>query len=65
MSAADSTKELHAKLFEHLEAAQAIADESGDANVAYLIECTLDQLRAAQWPASDPAFDLPPGRERA
>jgi hypothetical protein len=62
MSRADHTKELRAKLVEHLEAAQAIADETGDTTVAYAIECALDQLRAAQWPASDPNFDVPSKR---
>lgn len=62
MTAADRTKELRAKLFEHLESAQAIADETGDGTVAYMIECALDQLRAAQWPASNPNFDVPPKR---
>ena len=47
---------MRAELFWHLEVAQGIADETGDNAVGYLIEGALDQLRASQWPASNPDF---------
>jgi hypothetical protein len=48
---------LRAKLMEHLEAAQALADETKDGVVGYLVESALDQLRADTWPGN---LDLPP-----
>jgi hypothetical protein len=42
---------------EHLEAAQALADETRDGIVGYMIECALDQLRADTWPGN---LDGPP-----
>jgi hypothetical protein len=48
---------LRAKLMEHLEAAQALADETQDGVVGYLVESALDQLRADTWPGN---LDLPP-----
>jgi hypothetical protein len=41
--------ELRVKLMEHLEAAQALADETRDGIVGYMIESALDQLRADTW----------------
>jgi hypothetical protein len=46
-----------AKLMEHLEAALALADETKDGVVGYLVESALDQLRAATWPGN---LDVPP-----
>jgi hypothetical protein len=48
---------LRAKLMEHLEAAQALADETKDGVVGYLVESALDQSRAGTWPGN---LDLPP-----
>jgi hypothetical protein len=51
--------ELRAKLMEHLEAAQALADETRDGAVGFYIESALDQLRADTWPGN---LDVPPKR---
>jgi hypothetical protein len=48
--------ELRAKLMEHLEAAQALADETRDGVVGYMVERALDQLRADTWPGN---LDIP------
>jgi hypothetical protein len=52
--------ELRAKLMEHLEAAQSLADETRDGVVGYMVECALDQLRADTWPGN---LDVPPRRK--
>ena len=52
MKTPDQLKALREKLIQHLESAQALADETGDANAGYLIEMELDQIRSAHWPAS-------------
>jgi hypothetical protein len=41
--------ELRTKLMEHLEAAQALADETKDGAVGFYIESALDQLLADTW----------------
>jgi hypothetical protein len=51
--------QLRAKLMEHLEAAQALADETRDGVVGYMVERALDQLRADSWPGN---LDVPPRR---
>lgn len=48
-------RELREKLLEHLEAALAITDETGDALAGYLVESAIDHVRASQWPL----FDVP------
>lgn len=48
---------LRAKMIEHLEAALALADETGDGMPGYLIECALDAIRAETWPGN---LDIPP-----
>jgi hypothetical protein len=53
---------LRAKLMDHLEAALAIADETKDGAVGYLVESALDQLRAETWPGN---LDLPPRNFRS
>jgi hypothetical protein len=47
------------KMIEHLEAALALADETGDGAAGYMIEAALDTVRAEMWPAN---LDLPPRR---
>src|SRR5437762_2378683 len=51
-----------ARQAEHLEAAPALADESGDATTGDVIECALDALRAGMWPGN---VDLPPARRQS
>jgi hypothetical protein len=55
-------KELRGKMLEHLEAALACSDEAQDGVAGYLIECAMDEVRQAQWPALDPRRDLDSGR---
>jgi hypothetical protein len=50
---------LRAKLMDHLEAALALADETKDGVVGYLVESALDQLRADTWPGN---LDVPSRR---
>ena len=50
-------KELRAKMIEHLDAAQALADETRDSTTGFLIKRVLDLARADQWPALDPRFE--------
>jgi hypothetical protein len=59
MRTANEIARLRTKLIEQLEAAQATADELGDGVPTYLIECALDELRAATWPGN---LDVPPRR---
>jgi hypothetical protein len=54
----EKIKELRGKMIEHLEAAQALADETRDSTTGYLIERALDAARADQWPALDPRYDI-------
>jgi hypothetical protein len=57
MTFADGIKIKRAKLMEHLEAALALADDTKDGVVGYLVESALGQLRADIWPGN---LDLPP-----
>jgi len=57
MHSPEKIKGLRAKLIEHLDAAQALADETRDVMTAYIIECALGSVRADQWP-SLPRLDL-------
>lgn len=57
MHSPEKIKLLRAKMIEHLDAAQALADETQDTTTGYLIERALDAARADQWPALDPRFD--------
>lgn len=50
-------KQMRAKMIEHLEAALALADETRDGSVGYLIEMALDTIRADQWPHLDPNIE--------
>jgi hypothetical protein len=52
----EKRSELRTKLMEHLEAAQALADETRDGAVSYMVERALDQLRADTWPGN---LDVP------
>ncbi|MEA2880546.1 MAG: hypothetical protein QOF14_5742 [Hyphomicrobiales bacterium] len=45
--------ELRARALEHLEAARACMDESGDGMGNYLIERAIDEITSQQWPALD------------
>jgi hypothetical protein len=45
------------KMIEHLEAALALADETGDGTAGYMIEAALDTIRSEMWPAN---LDFPP-----
>jgi hypothetical protein len=47
-------KQLRSKALEHLEAARACLDESGDSVGNYLVERTIDEVTSQQWPALDP-----------
>jgi hypothetical protein len=58
MHSPEKIKELCAKMIEHLDAAQALADETRDSTTGYLVELALDSARADQWPALDPRFDV-------
>lgn len=58
MHSPEKIKELRAKMIEHLDAAQALADETRDSTTGYLVEPALDSARADQWPALDPRFDV-------
>jgi hypothetical protein len=51
-------KELRAKLLEHLEAAQACADEAQESEAGYLIGQALDWLHSNHWPSLDPNLEL-------
>jgi hypothetical protein len=44
-------------MIEHLEAALALADETGDGTTGYLIDSALDMIRAKTLPDN---LDLPP-----
>jgi hypothetical protein len=48
---AERLTRLRAKALEHLEAARACIDETGDATSNYLIERAIDELTSQQWPA--------------
>src|SRR4051812_26000032 len=56
----EKIKELRGKMIQHLDAAQALADETQDSMTGYLIERALDSARADQWPALDARFDARP-----
>jgi hypothetical protein len=47
------------KMIEHLEAALALTDETGDGTAGYMIEAALDTIRSEMWPAN---LDRPPGK---
>jgi hypothetical protein len=60
MKSPEEIARLRSKMIEHLEAALALADETGDGTTGYLIESALDALRAMgahMWPGN---LDLPP-----
>jgi len=47
-------RQLRTKALEHLEAARACLDESGDRVGNYLVERAIDEVTSQQWPALDP-----------
>jgi hypothetical protein len=53
----EEVRVLRVKAIEHLEAALAITDRIGDQVSGFLIERSLDQMRADTWPGS---LDVPP-----
>jgi hypothetical protein len=61
MKSPEEKARLRAKMIEHLEAALALADETGDGTTGYLIESALDAIRAESWPGN---LDLPPPRSK-
>jgi hypothetical protein len=58
MHNSEKIKELRTTMIEHLDAAQALADETRDSTTGFLIERALDSARADQWPALDSRFDV-------
>ena len=40
------------KMIEHLEAALALTDKTGDGTAGYMIEAALDTIRSKMWPAN-------------
>jgi hypothetical protein len=48
---------MRAEMIEHLQAALALSDETGDRTAGYLIETALDTVRADMWSGN---LDLPP-----
>lgn len=56
----DEIARLRSKMIEHLGAALALADETRNGTVGYLIETELDTVRAESWPAN---VDLPSRQE--
>jgi hypothetical protein len=57
MKSSEDIDRFRTKMIEHLEAALALADETGDGTVGYMIEAALDTIRSQMWPAN---LDLPP-----
>jgi hypothetical protein len=57
-------KELRAKALEHLEAARACMDESGDGMGNYLTERAIDEITSQQWPALDPFSEGWPTKQK-
>ena len=57
MKSPEEIERFRAKMIEHLEAALALADETGDGAAGYMIEVALDTIRSEMWPAN---LDLPP-----
>jgi hypothetical protein len=53
----DKIRELRAKAIEHLEAALALTDETGDRNAGLLTERAIQELRASLWPSLDASWD--------
>lgn len=61
MRTPEQIMQLRSKIIEHLEAALALADETRDGMVGYLIETALDAVRAEAWPGN---LDLLPPRPK-
>ena len=57
MKSPGETDRFRMKMIEHLEAALALTDETGDGAAGYVIEAALDTIRSDMWPAN---LDLPP-----
>jgi hypothetical protein len=57
MRTPEEIAQLRSKMIEHMEAALALADETGDSTAGYMIETALDAVRADMWPGN---LDLPP-----
>jgi hypothetical protein len=60
MRTPEETSRMRSEMVAHLEAALAIADETGSSAAGYLIETALDTVRAEMWPGN---LDLPPRRK--
>ena len=54
MKSPEEIARLRSKAIEHLEAALALTDETGDATASYYIETALDTIRAELWPGNLP-----------
>jgi DNA-binding ferritin-like protein len=52
MKSPEEIAHLRSKMIEHLEAALALADETGDGTARYMIESALDSVRAELWPGN-------------
>jgi len=57
-------RQLRAKALEHLEAARARMDASGDGMGNYLIERATDEITSQQWPALDPFSKEQPTKQK-
>jgi hypothetical protein len=59
MKSPEEMERFRTKTIEHLEAALALTDETGDGTAGYMIEAALDTIHPEMWPAN---LDLPPRR---
>jgi hypothetical protein len=57
-------RQLRAKALEHLEAARACMDESGDGMGNYLVERDIDEITSQQWPSLDPFSEEWPTKQK-
>ena len=60
----DRRKQLRAKALEHLEAARACMDESGDGMGNYLIERAIDEITSQLNPGLDPFSESWPTKQK-
>jgi len=61
MAPPEELARLRARMIEHLEAALALADHTGDGPTGYWIESALDEIRSETLPGNLP---VPPPRRR-
>jgi hypothetical protein len=52
MKSPEDIDRFRTKMIEHLEAALALTDETGDGTAGYMIEAALDTIRSIMWPAN-------------